>query len=168
MTEQVRTEIITALSTILVACLGLITAYIRKYLAEKTAALQTDAKLTQTDYYLKKGIELVDIVVKATNQSLVDGIKAAAADGKITNEEAQEIFNTTKNNVMASMTPQIKKSIEEVYGDINNFIQQQIEAAVRDNRLDGAISKSTQLLDVVEPGQAVPYTNGDELQPPPY
>lgn len=169
--EQVMSQLTTALATILIALLGLLTAYVRKYLAEKTASLKADAKITEMDYFLRKGIDLIDTVVKATNQSLVDGIKAASADGKITEEEAKAIFNTTKDNVMASMTPQIKQSIESVYGDINNFIQQQIEACVRQNRLDGSQIPSLTAPKSeapVEPAPAVPYEDNQELQAPPY
>jgi hypothetical protein len=167
--EQITPHIVTALSSILVIIIGYATACVKKYLAEKTAAIQADAKITELDYYLSKGINLIDIAVKATNQSLVDGIKAASADGKISEEEAVAIFNTTRDNIMAAMTPQIKTSIETIYGDVNNFVKQQIEACVRENRIVGLNEIPTLTGINPTPSEAVPYGETEvELQAPPY
>ena len=73
----------------------------------------------------------IENCVIATNQTYVEALKAA---GKFDAEAQKTAFNMTKNAVMAILSDEAKKYLETAVGDLNEYITQQIEAAVNVNK----------------------------------
>ena len=114
------------LRTGLVALIGAIFAYISK----KNADINTD---TQT--HLTKEMKLKDIqatvqrAVFAVGVSIGDDLKAAAADGKLTSTEKEQLFSTARSKVLEELSAEAKLFIQTQYPNQEAFIKNSIEAA---------------------------------------
>ncbi len=84
------------------------------------------------------GINAVHTTVKNIQQTVVDDIKAASADGKISREEARRIKDNAIQQVLSYLGP---KGCTELHGTLGlkdgaaeSFIASKVEAAVHDLR----------------------------------
>lgn len=112
----------------IIPLLGILSMYVVKLIKIKTNEIlnNTDSEM------LKKYIEMLSTTisdcVSATTQTYVDNLKAS---GKF-DEEAQKIaFNKTFEAVMNILTEDAKEYLTEVYGDLNTYITNRIEAEVK-------------------------------------
>lgn len=91
----------------------------------KRTGIEIDEKIMQ---------EIEDIVLKAvsiTNQTLTDNYKAASANGKLTDEQIEEVFNNTKDIIMSSLGhEQIQALINKFGTDIDEAVKLLIENTV--------------------------------------
>ena len=89
----------------------------------------------QTDsVFLKNMIaraeQLVDDCVNYTSQTFVNALKK---EGKFTKEEWKIAFDMSKDRVLALMTEEMAEAIEDCFGDLNIWIETQIETDVLKN-----------------------------------
>ena len=89
----------------------------------------------QTDsVFLKNMIaraeQLVDDCVNYTSQTFVNALKK---EGKFTKEEWKIAFDMSKDRVLALMTEEMAKALEDCFGDLNIWIETQIETDVLKN-----------------------------------
>ena len=75
----------------------------------------------------------VDEVVKATNQTIVEKLKKDN-DGKLTKEEAEDVFNAVKVEVLETLTKEGKEVLDKVVADVPALINILIESAVSRNK----------------------------------
>ena len=124
MDENIWYEI---LGTVVATLITVLTPYFIKFINAKAGELKA---LTNNEL-LEKYIELAeDIVIKAvetTNQTFVNELKK---DGKFTADRYGEAFDKTKETVLALLTEVEKQTIVEVYGDLNTWMQTQIESYI--------------------------------------
>lgn len=78
--------------------------------------------------YLEMAKETIVACVTATNQSYVDSLKNNGAFDK---EAWVTAFEKSKNNVLKLLSDAQKELIAELYGDVDAWINTQIEATVR-------------------------------------
>lgn len=83
--------------------------------------------------YLEMAKETIVMCVMATNQNYVDSLKSNGAFDK---EAWVTAFEKSKNNILKLLTDAQKKVISELYGDIDAWINTQIEATVRQLKLE--------------------------------
>lgn len=117
----------------IIPLLGLLTAYIISFVKAKNKEIQTNI---DNELYIKYMNMLEETIVKcvvATNQTYVDALKAQGGFGK---EEQKEAFNMTYQAVLAILTDEAKTYLEASVGDFQMFLMKQIEAAVRENKLE--------------------------------
>lgn len=104
------------------------------YVGKKEITIKDNELLTEkANFYLDLLLVTVDEIVKATNQTVVDKLKEDG-DGKLTKEEAEDVFNHVKNEIMAQLTEEGKKILSNVVDDLPGFIDQLIEASVKRNK----------------------------------
>lgn len=89
----------------------------------------------QTDsVFLKNMIaraeQLVDDCVNYTSQTFVNALKK---EGKFTKEEWKIAFDMSKDRVLALMTEEMAEALEDCFGDLNIWIETQIETDVLKN-----------------------------------
>lgn len=111
--------------------LGVLTMYIVKFIQVKSAEITGKVDHDLADKYINMLAVTIENCVIATNQTYVETLKAA---GKFDAEAQKTAFNMTKNAVMAILSEEAKKYIENAVGDLNEYITQQIEAAVNVNK----------------------------------
>ncbi len=111
--------------------LGVLTMYIVKFIQVKSAEITGKVDHDLADKYINMLAVTIENCVIATNQTYVETLKAA---GKFDAEAQKTAFNMTKNAVMAILSEEAKKYLENAVGDLNEYITQQIEAAVNVNK----------------------------------
>lgn len=111
--------------------LGVLTMYIVKFIQVKSAEITNKVDNDLADKYIQMAAVTIENCVIATNQTYVEALKNA---GKFDAEAQKTAFNMTKNAVMAILSDEAKKYLENAVGDLNEYITQQIEAAVNVNK----------------------------------
>lgn len=111
--------------------LGVLTMYIVKFIQVKSTEITNKVDNDLVDKYVAMLAVTIENCVIATNQTYVESLKQA---GKFDSEAQKTAFNMTKNAVMAILSDEAKKYLENAVGDLNEYITQQIEAAVNVNK----------------------------------
>ena len=111
--------------------LGVLTMYIVKFIQVKSEEITNKVDNDLADKYIQMAAVTIENCVIATNQTYVEALKNA---GKFDAEAQKTAFNMTKNAVMAILSDEAKKYLENAVGDLNEYITQQIEAAVNVNK----------------------------------
>lgn len=115
--------------------LGVLTMYIVKFIQVKSTEITNKVDNDLVDKYVAMLAVTIENCVIATNQTYVESLKQA---GKFDAEAQKTAFNMTKNAVMAILSDEAKKYLESAVGDLNEYITQQIEAAVNVNKVPKA------------------------------
>ena len=124
---------ISTLILIIAVTVTAFTAFIA-YLSKKEITIKDNELLTEkANFYLDLLLVTVDEIVKATNQTVVDKLKEDN-DGKLTKEEAEDVFNAVKVEVLETLTKEGKEVLDKVVADVPALINVLIEAAVRKNK----------------------------------
>lgn len=111
--------------------LGVLTMYIVKFIQVKSSEITGKVDSDLADKYIKMLAVTIENCVIATNQTYVEALKQT---GKFDAEAQKTAFNMTKNAVMTILSEEAKKYLESAVGDLNEYITQQIEAAVNVNK----------------------------------
>lgn len=98
---------------------------VTKHFKEKTKNERTKMALDMMD-------NLVTGAVKQTEQTLVQGLKDANEDGKLTPAEMRTLRNTVAEKVLKNATEQTKTEVLKVVPDIQTYIQTKIEETIHD------------------------------------
>lgn len=115
----------------IIPLLGVLTAYAVSYIKAKRDDLVEMSKNDILDKYINMASETIMACVIATNQTYVDALKA---EGKF-DAEAQEIaFRKTASAVLLILSDDAKKYLSEAFGDLEAYINTQIEAAVKSQK----------------------------------
>lgn len=115
----------------LIPMLGILTTALVQFLTQKKNELkaQTDNDLAQK--YLDILNDTIAKCVTATNQTYVEALKGQNAFDADAQKEA---FNKTYNAVINTLGDEANKYLPTVIGDLQTYITQQIEAAVKDQK----------------------------------
>ena len=104
------------------------------YVGKKEITIKDNELLTEkANFYLDLLLVTVDEIVKATNQTVVDKLKEDG-DGKLTKEEADDVFNAVKVEVLETLTKEGKEVLDKVVADVPALINILIESAVSRNK----------------------------------
>jgi hypothetical protein len=120
------------LEVCVIPLLGILTAYVVKYINAKSAEIQNKVDNDTADKYIAMLDDTICACVIATTQTYVEALKKENA---FTKEAQKEAFNLTFNAVMAVLTDDAKKYLAEVYGDLTAYITNKIEAEVSLNKI---------------------------------
>lgn len=116
----------------IIPLLGVLTAYLVKYIQVKSAEISGKVDNDLADKYIAMLADTINNCVIATNQTYVEALKKA---GAFDMEAQKTAFNMTKNAVLAILSDEAKKYLTNAVGDLNEYITQQIEAAVNVNKI---------------------------------
>ena len=116
------------LEVCIIPLIGLLTAYVIKYINTKSAEVQAKVDNDTADKYIAMLTETITACVTATTQTYVEALKKQNA---FTEEAQKEAFNLTFNAVMAVLTEDAKAYLTEAYGDLTTYITTKIEAEVK-------------------------------------
>ena len=115
----------------IIPLLGVLTAYVVKYIQVKSAEITEKTDNAITDKYIALLTDTITKCVIATNQTYVDSLKNKDAFDKDAQKEA---FQKTLDAVLAILSDDAKLYINNTFGDIEAYITTQIEAAVNQNK----------------------------------
>lgn len=116
----------------IIPLLGILTKYLVSYIDIKKNSIIDNNKNELQNKYITLLAETIKTCVIATNQTYVDALKNKNA---FTPEAQKEAFNRTLNAVLAILGEEGQKYLAEVYGDLNEYIINQIQAEVKANKL---------------------------------
>lgn len=116
---------------ILVAVAPILTGFVCKWLADKSAELKQEIKIDAFNNTINTIEMIISDAVRSTTQTYVDSLKAK----NMFDKEAQlEAFHKTKDVIMMQLTDNAKNIIASIYGDVNTYINTQIEAKVKEQK----------------------------------
>lgn len=127
MSETVILMIREIIEVCLIPLLGVLVTYLVKYINTKSQELEASTDNELAKKYISLLSSTITNCVIATNQTYVETLKK---QGKFDVEAQKEAFNMTLNAVMALLTDEAKQYLSEIYGDLNTYITNQIEATV--------------------------------------
>lgn len=115
----------------IIPLLGVLTAYIVKYIQVKSAEITKNTDNTLIDKYTGMLADTISACVLATNQTYVEALKK---QGKFDVEAQKNAFNMTLDAVMNILSEDAKEYLSEAFGDLNSYIASQIEASININK----------------------------------
>lgn len=120
------------LQVCVIPLLGVLTAYVIKFINFKSIEIQNQVDNDLADKYIAMITDTISACVMATNQTYVEVLKKQNA---FTAEAQKEAFNLTYNAVMSILTDDAKDYLAEIYGDVSAYITNKIEAEVNINKI---------------------------------
>lgn len=116
---------------VLIPLLGLAVSYFIKWVNARAAALASNATNETQVKYLNMLAQTITACVVATNQTYVNSLKE---QGKFDAEAQKIAFDKTFAAVKATITTEAEKYLTEALADLDDYIKNQIEAAVAYNK----------------------------------
>lgn len=111
----------------IVPLLAVLTGYLVKYIKAKSKQITDASENALVDKYVAMLADTITACVIATNQTYVEAMKKQ----NLFDADAQKTaFQMTYDSVMLVLTDEAKNYLTSVYGDLNAYIQQKIEAEV--------------------------------------
>lgn len=108
--------------------LCVLTAYAIKYIQAKEKEINNKLDNETAEKYISMVSMTIQDCVAATTQTYVDSLKAQNSF----DAEAQKVaFNKTYEAVMAILTDDIKDYLTNIYGDLQSYLTNRIEAEVK-------------------------------------
>ena len=120
------------LQVCVIPLLGVLTAYVVKFINAKSAEIQHKVDNDNADKYIAMLDDTICACVIATTQTYVESLKKENA---FTKEAQKEAFNLTYSAVMSVLTDEAKSYLTEIYGDLTTYITNKIEAEVSLNKI---------------------------------
>ena len=111
--------------------LGVLTVYIVKFIQKKTQELNSKNENELMNKYLTMLSNTIIDCVIATNQTYVESLKK---QGKFDLEAQKVAFEMTYNAVIKVLSNDAKTYLSNIYGDLNKYITNMIEAEVNKNK----------------------------------
>lgn len=116
----------------LLPLLGILTKYLVAFIAMKSEEMKNKTNNEMAQKYLQMATDTITACVIATNQTYVESLKA---QGKFDKEAQATAFQKTFDAVVALLNDEVKDYITEVFGDLNTYLNTQIEAAVNGTKV---------------------------------
>lgn len=123
--SDVWTVLVTLISVVLVF-VGIIASKVLLLLAKKLG-------IDVDDQTMKTIQALVNKLVQAMNQSVVNDLKKANPDGKLTAEQKAQVFNDVRNDLEKSLTDEEKQYLINKFKDLDIALKALIESSVGEN-----------------------------------
>lgn len=115
----------------IIPLLGVLTAFVIKYIKAKEAELNTQHDNEILKKYTTMLSETIVECVIATNQTYVESLKA---QGNFDAEAQKIAFQKTFDSVMTVLSAEAKEYLAAAYGDLSAYITTKIEAEVKLNK----------------------------------
>lgn len=115
----------------IIPLLGVLTGYLVSFLKAKGNQIAENADNALATKYIKMLTETICTCVVATNQTYVEALKK---EGKFDAEAQKKAFQMTYDAVMNILNEEAKEYLQNIYGDLNVFLTNMIEAQVKNNK----------------------------------
>ncbi len=123
--SDIWTVLVTLISVILVF-VGIIASKVLLLLAKKLG-------IDVDDQTMKTIQSLVNKLVQAMNQSVVNDMKKMNPDGKLTAEQKAEVFNRVRDDLEKSLTDEEKQYLINKFKNLDTALKALIESSVGEN-----------------------------------
>lgn len=116
---------------VITAILPILVTYAVKLLNVKVVELTASIENEKAKRYIEAAVEAISIAVTAVNQTYVDSLKAA---GMFDEASATIAKNLALEKAKELISLDSKKFIEMMYGDFDTYLENAIEAYVRESK----------------------------------
>lgn len=147
-------------SGLLAAVLGLILSgvkYIKGMVDAKTAEVTAKIKDTNIKHAVSTTEDCVTTTVYKLAQTTTDDLKAAAADGKLTAEEAAQVKENALAEIKHMVGSDALATLDTVFSDVDSWLKSKIEAAVKQLHIDAPTPAAALLPDTSPVVDTVDY-----------
>lgn len=117
--------------TILYLILSLLALFIARYFKNKADINKKANKDSDTSILLSYVESIVDMAVRATNQTFVDDLKEQE---DFTEEDHETAFDMTMEQIKNVLAPELVSKLEGTIGDFNEYLEMLIENKVSANK----------------------------------
>lgn len=104
--------------------LSMLAEYLRSKASQVRQEVMRDSLVAAITEAEKAAID----AVRATNQTLVENLKACSADGKLTKEDAEQAMQAAITYFRSHITPGALRILEAAYGPLEEWLKGLIEA----------------------------------------
>ena len=128
MTSELLTQIF---QVCIIPLLGVLTTFIIKWINVKSDQIQKNNDNTLANKYIQMLTDTINSCVIATNQTYVESLKK---QGKFDAEAQKQAFEQTTQAVLTILSQESKDYLANIYGDLDKYISEKIEASVNINK----------------------------------
>ena len=128
MTSELLTQIF---QVCIIPLLGVLTTFIIKWINVKSNQIQKNNDNALANKYIQMLTETINSCVIATNQTYVESLKK---QGKFDAEAQKQAFEQTTQAVLTILSQEAKDYLANIYGDLDKYISEKIEASVNINK----------------------------------
>lgn len=128
MTSELITQIF---QVCIIPLLGVLTTFIIKWINVKSDQIQKNNDNALTNKYIQMLTDTINSCVIATNQTYVESLKK---QGKFDAEAQKQAFEQTTQAVLTILSQEAKDYLANIYGDLDKYISEKIEASVNANK----------------------------------
>lgn len=121
-------EWLALLQFLLIPIIGILTGFLIKFLKVKEKEINDKLENETLETYITMLNDTIIACVMATTQTYVEALKKENA---FTKEAQEEAFKRTYEAIMATLTEEAKKYLTQIYGDLDAYITNRIEAEVK-------------------------------------
>lgn len=132
MNEQL-TQIVAACVPVLCLLITAGGAYAVALIKRGTARIEKQIDNELATKYIDMASEAVSQAVAFTSQTFADSLKQ---EGAFTKDKQIEAFNIAKNKAMEIMSDAALEAINDIYGDLDVWLETKIEQACREVKLE--------------------------------
>lgn len=118
---------------VITAVIPIITYFLAQFLRAKYKEIVGNSEIKYFRNTLDEVLDLILSVVNSTSQTYVDNLKK---DGVFDANAQAEAFRMTRDTVLDLLSSEAMDVIETIYGDLDTWINIQIENAVRRYKLE--------------------------------
>lgn len=129
MTSELLTQIF---QVCIIPLLGVLTTFIIKWINVKSDQIQKNNDNALANKYIQMLTDTINSCVIATNQTYVESLKK---QGKFDAEAQKQAFEQTTQAVLTILSQEAKDYLANIYGDLDKYISEKIEASVNINKL---------------------------------
>lgn len=128
MTSELLTQIF---QVCIIPLLGVLTTFIVKWINVKSNQIQKNNDNALANKYIQMLTDTINSCVIATNQTYVESLKK---QGKFDVEAQKQAFEQTTQAVLTILSQEAKDYLANIYGDLDKYISEKIEASVNINK----------------------------------
>lgn len=128
MTSELLTQIF---QVCIIPLLGVLTTFIIKWINVKSDQIQKNNDNALANKYIQMLTDTINSCVIATNQTYVESLKK---QGKFDAEAQKKAFEQTTQAVLTILSQEAKDYLANIYGDLDKYISEKIEASVNINK----------------------------------
>lgn len=120
------------LYAVITAVVPIITYYLVKFLKASFHDISTSTEQLVIHDTIDQALEVVVRVVSSVSQTYVDTLKSK---GEFTKEAQAEAFLKAKETITEMLSIESQALLTTIYGDLDKWLEVQIEAAVKDQKI---------------------------------
>ena len=132
--NDVAVKAVEALLPLIVMMLTIALGYLAGWLRQQARKVQQEVI---RESFLAAIFELERVAndaISATNQILVEALREAAEDGKLTKEEAQAAMRMAVEYLQTHLTPGALQILQAAYGPVEAWIEEYLEAKLAQSK----------------------------------